>query len=67
MTMTINIPLFVVICVFAFIGAFVVFWILLYFVAGVLDYTYHERHKTLKKEEKPNECPEYIESEEEKK
>jgi len=64
MTLTIDLWLLLVLSIFGFIGAFVVFWIILYGLAYVFDRNREDRRLKAKKQEK--ECPEYIESEEEK-
>ena len=49
---------FTFICIFAVIGALVVAVILIYIICGILDLTYHERHK---KRTTKSDCPEKIE------
>ena len=49
---------FIVICVFAGIGALIVALVLLYILFGILDLTYQERHK---KQETKSKCPDKIE------
>ena len=46
------------ICVFASMGALIVLFIFVYIIAGVLDLTYHERHKPKASEKN---CPYEIE------
>jgi len=49
---------FVFICILAGVGAIILALIFVYIVAGILDLTYHQRHK-----EKDNNCPDYIDRE----
>ena len=53
----VNMVFFVFLCVFALIGAIVSLFILAYFIGGILDLTYHERHPN----EKEKKCPYEIE------
>ena len=63
MNVSINQGLFITICIFAGIGAIIVFLLLLgfiiYIIGAILDLTYHERHKT----DNANKCPDFIDVE----
>ena len=52
---------FIFICILAGIGALIIALILLYIIAGILDITYHQRHRSSGTK---HDCPDYVESEE---
>lgn len=56
---TIYLWLFVLLCIFAFIGLLFFIPIMIYLFFGILDLTYHERHKRYK--DNHNDCPDKIE------
>lgn len=59
---TINITLFVFICVFACIGVLIFLLGFIYFLCAILDLTYYERHKN-DEIRKAKQCPDFIEKE----
>ena len=52
---------FAFICVLASIGALILLFIFVYIVAGVLDLTWHDRHKHYHPTEDEKNCPYEIE------
>jgi len=59
---SVNLVLFVFICIFAGIGALLTLFIVIYLIIGIIDLTYFDRHK-----HKIVHCPEYIEGEDKRK
>ena len=55
---TINLALFITICVFAAFGAFVFLGMVVYILIALIDLTYWNRHK-----EDAIKCPDFIEKE----
>ena len=54
---TINAVLFAFICAFACLGALIFLLAFIYFICGILDLTYYERHK----KDYAENCPYFVE------